>query len=469
MAALEWGMFPYAEGVLDNYLTYFVRSRGRVLYRGLEMAQLGRLLTVTAMYYAYTGDAALLLRHVDKLAGVAGMLAGRRAAALAAFPDPAHPRHGMPTGNDEADMFFDSVQGRKTELPYISIAAEMWRGFRDLGSALTAAAAGNGSATAAVMLGRNLTAAAPPILADFQRSMRLSAVPGRYPRCRPYVAGDLTCGELNASEAGSARASEPWRTYSEALYSGGVERPAVEELLAWHQTAPIAGGAGLGSRLKLGIPSGSGSDVSSGGDLSTFTVHGWGYGLLQADLIEPFLLQAYALSAHAYTRGTWVAPESSLLDRDAVNVPFATPAGLTAPLLLKWALVFEHPITHTVWIGRAVPRDWLDSATRAAGVVAAEVPTAYGRLGLTITPLRRGEIRVAVTAPAEWGEKMAARPPGGLAIRVRTPGRLTIASVTVGGAAWSTFNVTLEAVLFPSTSLTPNVIAGLQSVVLRYA
>ena len=29
--ALEWGMFEYAEGVLENYLEYFVRSRGRVL------------------------------------------------------------------------------------------------------------------------------------------------------------------------------------------------------------------------------------------------------------------------------------------------------------------------------------------------------------------------------------------------------------------------------------------------------
>ena len=44
-----------------------------------------------------------------------------------------------------------------------------------------------------------------------------------------------------------------------------------------------------------------------------------GWGLLQADLVEPFLLQFYALSAHAYTRGTFVAPESALLDRSKVS------------------------------------------------------------------------------------------------------------------------------------------------------
>ncbi len=35
--ALEWGMFEYAEGVLDNYLEYFVRSRGRVLCKDIDI------------------------------------------------------------------------------------------------------------------------------------------------------------------------------------------------------------------------------------------------------------------------------------------------------------------------------------------------------------------------------------------------------------------------------------------------
>ena len=85
MAALEWGLFPYARGVLTNCtspicldrsaafpatllptplgdpgacsnvhhragLTYYQRPHGAVLYRGLEMPQQGRLLTILAMY-----------------------------------------------------------------------------------------------------------------------------------------------------------------------------------------------------------------------------------------------------------------------------------------------------------------------------------------------------------------------------------------------------------------------------------
>ena len=224
--ALEWGLFEYAKGVLDNYLTYFVRSRGRVLYRGLEMSQLGRLLVLTAEYYFYTGDQTLILRHQDKLRGIAEHLHHRRQMALEQFPA-GDLRHGMPTGNDEADMFIYSVLlDAKTELAFVSIAAEMWRGFRDLGDAIASIVAAHGTATSSasssvpaelVQLGQNLTEEAPLVLRDLQHSIRMSTVPGTYPRCLPYVAGAGTCDELNTTQATSDRASESWRTYSEAL------------------------------------------------------------------------------------------------------------------------------------------------------------------------------------------------------------------------------------------------------------
>ena len=63
-AALEWGLFAQARAVLDNYLQYFVRADGSILYRGMEMAQQGRILTVAAQYWRYTRDAAPLLQHL---------------------------------------------------------------------------------------------------------------------------------------------------------------------------------------------------------------------------------------------------------------------------------------------------------------------------------------------------------------------------------------------------------------------
>jgi len=330
MSALEWGAFPYARDVLENWLTYFIHEKGFVLYRGLEMAQEGRMLTNTAQYYFYTRDGSMLSRHLDKIAGIVELLRSRRARSLAIYPQ-TDPRYGMPTGNDEADLFWDTIKAgnNATEMPFISIAAEMWRGFRDLGQALQEAASqGGGSNQEMARLGKSLAEEAPFILKDFQQSMARSVVPGNLrgtARCHPYVAGVPECGML--THGFSNRDSEPWRTYAEAMYSGAIREQDIEEILTWHQTEQ---GSGVkGSRLKLGVLSGCGGDVSCGDSLETFTIHGWGYGLLTADLVEPFLLQYWAVSAHSYTRGTWIAPESTPIDRNQASPSFATPSGVT--------------------------------------------------------------------------------------------------------------------------------------------
>ena len=66
--------------------------------------------------------------------GVVDLLRKRRARALKLPRD--HPAFGMPIGNDEADLFRVTVQPDhpRTELPFISIASEFWRGLVDLGA-----------------------------------------------------------------------------------------------------------------------------------------------------------------------------------------------------------------------------------------------------------------------------------------------------------------------------------------------
>ena len=67
----------------------------------------------------------------------------------------------------------------------------------------------------------------------------------------------------------------------QALYSGAIPPAVTAQILNWHQTSRAA----LGSRLKLGVLTGSGGDVQSGDALETFTLFGWGYGLLQAGIM----------------------------------------------------------------------------------------------------------------------------------------------------------------------------------------
>ena len=67
--------------------------------------------------YKYTGDGALLLKHLDKIEGIAWLLRQRRTAALAAYPE-SDSRHGMPTGilPPEAvplTMYYQPVRLRK--------------------------------------------------------------------------------------------------------------------------------------------------------------------------------------------------------------------------------------------------------------------------------------------------------------------------------------------------------------------
>ena len=63
-AALEWGAMAWARGLIDNQFRYYVRDDGMINYRGEELAQSARMLTILALYYSYSGgDSAFLLTH----------------------------------------------------------------------------------------------------------------------------------------------------------------------------------------------------------------------------------------------------------------------------------------------------------------------------------------------------------------------------------------------------------------------
>ena len=113
-------------------------------------------------------------------------------------------------------MFFGTVVGYRTELPFYSIAAEMWRGFRDCGDALADVGAqrGRADATAAAQAMLNTTT---PLLAALRASMARDAFEQDGSVCHPYVAGVPACGMLFANgtlTTASPRDSEAWRSYS---------------------------------------------------------------------------------------------------------------------------------------------------------------------------------------------------------------------------------------------------------------
>jgi hypothetical protein len=190
--------------------------------------------------------------------------------------------------------------------------------------------------------------------------------------------------------------------------------------------------------------------------------------LLQHDFIERYLLHWFAMSAHTYTRGTWTTPEATHPDRDVASTAYVSAGLLTAPLCLKWALTFEDVATRTIWIGKALPREWLRVGERA--VVASKVPTRYGRLSFRVqSSIVDGTLVVCanITVAARLLDA-ATRPAGGLRLRLRAPrphtGRMS--AVTVGGQAWPHFDAAAETVDFASDALT--VLATQPSIVAHF-
>eukprot|EP01043_Picozoa_sp_COSAG02_P023643 COSAG02_NODE_1268_length_13537_cov_14.243637_7_plen_195_part_00 len=151
-----------------------------------------------------------------------------------------------------------------------------------------------------------------------------------------------------------------------------------------------------------------------------------------------------------------------MIHSEQVNVPFATPAGVTTPLMLKWLLLCEHPVSHALWIAKATPRNWL---AEGETIEASKITSAYGRLSFKfesqIETMRR--ILVNLTLPSSWAEPHVRKPLGGVVIRLRTPShtnvgknttsRWTMVGAKQGDGTLLAFNASKETVQIPRDAL----------------
>lgn len=185
----------------------------------------------------------------------------------------------------------------------------------------------------------------------------------------------------------------------------------------------------------------------------TFWAQGVPYGLLQHDMVERFLLHYFAMAYHTYTRGTWTTPEAVHPDRDQGSTDYVAAGVMNAPTYLKWALLYEEPDNRTVWLAKALPRDWL-----AIGVPAVKVGRATSRYGRVSFSMQAGHaegsyvVNANVSLPTSYS---SAPPPGGLRLRLRAPlqhaGKMK--TVTVGGKVWTAFDAKAETVDFTAKNL----------------
>lgn len=147
----------------------------------------------------------------------------------------------------------------------------------------------------------------------------------------------------------------------------------------------------------------------------------------------------YSVMAHNYTRGKWMAPETRPTFNDTPAAPFCTPAQLVVPLMTKWMLIFEDAALETLWVGKAAPREWFDDSKTTSISVG---PTRCGRIGYSINShLKQRNI----TATVQLGPHF----PTTTKLRLRTPGKLPLKSVSLNGKPWTQFSVEEETITIP--------------------
>jgi hypothetical protein len=406
LACLEWGYFGRARAYLGDYFDHFVRPDGTLHYRGPQMGKYGASLTCLGLYHDYTGDGSLLLRHRGKIDAIADMLMARWRAARQLYPS--DPAYGMICGYHEADINFltPNVCELNYDRPYLSNTAEAWRGIRDLSRAYEAMASA-GADDAFRQRGRELADAADAMCEDARHGVENSWITKDGVTGLPIIAGDKTFYWEHPYRSRPESYDEN-RVWSELFFGGTATKQTVQRI--WD----IAGERG---HTTLGV-------FNNRKSLVGFLVWEEIAGLLQHDMIPEALLAFYTHAFHAHTRGTWTAIECVDMDRArGAHSPYCLPAQMTLPIVLKWLLVFEDPVTGVITLGQGIPRERLG---HGGEIGVAGAPTRWGTLDYTITSrIDDGEVTASLNLPERAGAEIR--------LRLRAPTSFSLVSAHMAG------------------------------------
>lgn len=424
-ASVLWGLFGQARRYVDNYLTHFVRDDGSLWYRGPETGQYGRMLTVVADYVRASGDGTVLDEHAVRLRAICDLLVDLHRESRTC--DESDPAYGVLRGWCEADSCLEADPARYRQ-PYLSNSAEAARGLLSLADAVRRVGTAGQLAWARLM-----EEAGTSIRSDLDRAVTRSFLPES--QCLPVVAGATEPFHVAVGKDATDPQFRAYRANMELLFSGVLDAATVETIVAYREAH---------RDVVLGVPCAygmvHGPDLTSNSpELAGFLSYGHAYGLLQHGRIREFLLCLYALSAHQYTRGTWTAPETRLVDPDRDCIGYAVPAQLVVPMLLRWMLVFEEPLTDGLRLLAGAPRSWFADGNRVA---ARDVHTRWGAVDVEVTSTG-DRVRARVTREDAGVETT---------LHLRLPEGRRVALVRVDGVEWSAFDAAAETITLPRGS-----------------
>lgn len=395
---LDWGRFKQSHDVIDNYFTLFVSPTGSINMRGPEMGQFGLTLTLLAKYAKYTGETAVLTKHYEKIVATANSLVALHDESLRLPRN--DPGYGLIHGWSESDSCLKGDPDVYWK-PYFANSAMSARGLKDIGSLpIFQVYSQEWQRRALQLINRTV------------ESMEASVLYNRNPPYMPPLPGtNKTFRESMATDRPSSQ-DWPHRLYAELLHAAVLPEKLANHV---HDTMRSYGATSIGVVANVGVPNAATRDILG------FISYGHAYSLLLLDRIDEFILFMYTHRYHVHSRGAWNGVEVSGLNGDTGM--FCIPAQLTIPNIMRWALVLEHPDQDILYLGRGIPRAWLETGRE---ISIRKAPTRWGLVDYGISlDKSTGNVKATVRFEREI--------PKQIEVKLRAPKGKRVATISVNG------------------------------------
>ncbi|KAJ0299765.1 hypothetical protein COL516b_008882 [Colletotrichum fioriniae] len=399
-ANLAWGRFAQAKAILENYMDWYVYDNGAIKMRGPAVPQFGMSLSLIARYVQYTGDTALPEKYKTKILAWANMLTTRQDENLKLPED--DPYYGLISGWSESDAALRNDAWR-FEKPYWNNAAFAARGLKDLSKIETFADHANDWNTRAEQL---INQTSLKLDQWIQRNFTPAYVPV-LPNETTHVLEDL-------AEKGDASSQWwPHRVYSELLQAS---------VLSSNHTDMIIDSMRAYGITSVGVVANVTPLRAETRDILGFISYGYALSLLLQDRLDEFVLFLYSHRYHVYNRGLWLAAE--VAGTGGGSSTYCQPSQFTVPVLLRAALLFDHPDKDVLLVGRGVPRKWLSK----------------GKVGVQRAPTKWGSVDLDMQLDEKTGTittvlGFSKAPPAEVWVKLRVPKGSQLKNVTVDGSA----------------------------------
>jgi hypothetical protein len=414
-ANLVWGRFEQARAVLENYMDWYVYDNGDIKMRGPEVPQFGLSLSLIARYVQYTGDTALVEKYKGKIIAWANFLTYRQDENLKLPED--NPYYGLISGWSESDssLYYDAWRWNK---PYWNNGAFAARGLKDLSKIETFAD-----------YAEDWTSRAEQLINQTSKTLDRFIQTNFTPPYVPVLANETTHVIESLTEdqdAGTDISPQKWahRVYAELLHASVLSSNHTNMVIDSMQAYGIT---------SLGIVANVTPLRPDTRDILGFISYGYALSLLLQDRIDEFVLFLYSHRYHVHNRGLWIAAE--VAGTGGGSSTYCQPAEFAVPILLRAALLFEHPDEEVLFVTRGLPRRWLSKGK----VRLQRAPTKWGLIDLE-TELDQKAGRVTTVLNFDKA------PPAEVRVKLRLPEGSQLKGATVNGIAteWVGEEVTLK-------------------------